>query len=275
MIPNPQIDPVIVSIGPLQVRWYGLMYVFGFVAAFFIIGYLAKRKKVRLLGDDLWDFIFYAMLGVIIGGRLGYCLFYSPTFYFAHPLEIFALWHGGMSFHGGFLGVLMGTYYYSLTKKVPFFNVADIVVAAAPIGLGLGRIGNFINGELYGRATDVPWCMVFPAGGNVCRHPSQLYEVLLEGFALFLILLAMNLWGKRRGVPFWSFFFFYGLFRFFVEFFREPDSNLGFIFGPLTMGQLLSLPMILLGAMFGGYLLLKRPAPPSKSPRPKKKGEKT
>jgi len=279
MIPYPDIDPVIFTIWKIQVRWYGMMYLLGFIIAFFVMRYLAVRKRVRLAGDDLWDYIFYAMLGVIVGGRIGYCLFYAPGFYFANPLRILALWEGGMSFHGGFIGVFIATLYYSWKKQAPFMDVADIVVAGAPIGIGLGRIGNFINGELYGRVTDVPWCMVFPAGGAVCRHPSQLYESLTEGFILFLILFLMNVRGARRGVPFWSFFLFYGLFRFVNEFFREPDAQLGFIAGSFTMGQLLSAPMILLGGGMLVYLLARGSAPgpapapvPGPRPRPKKKG---
>jgi phosphatidylglycerol:prolipoprotein diacylglycerol transferase len=258
MIPYPNIDPIIFSIWKIQIRWYGMMYLLGFIIGFLVMQYLAVRKKVKLSGDDLWDFIFYAMLGVIVGGRIGYCLFYAPGFYLVNPLKILALWEGGMSFHGGFIGVFIGTIYYSWKKKVPFLDVADSVVAGAPIGIGLGRIGNFINAELFGRATGVPWCMVFPGGGPVCRHPSQLYESLTEGFLLFLILFLMNVRGARRGIPFWSFFLFYGLFRFINEFFREPDAQLGFIVGPLTMGQVLSAPMILLGAVMVAFVLSKK-----------------
>jgi phosphatidylglycerol:prolipoprotein diacylglycerol transferase len=254
VIPYPHIDPVMFKIWKIELRWYGMMYLVGFVIAFFVMRYLALKKQVRLVGDDLWDYIFYAMLGVIIGGRLGYCLFYAPAYFIGHPLSIVALWEGGMSFHGGFIGVLLGTFYYSWKKKVHFYDVADIVVAGAPLGIGLGRIGNFINGELFGRPTDVPWCMIFPGGGTICRHPSQLYEGLL----LFLILFFMNLRGARRGVPCWSFFLFYGIFRFINEFFREPDAQLGFILGPFTMGQLLSAPMIALGALMVGYQMLKK-----------------
>ncbi len=275
MIPYPNIDPVIFKLWKIEVRWYGMMYLVGFVLAFFVMRYLAVKKKVKLTGDDLWDFIFYAMLGVIIGGRLGYCLFYAPAFYFLHPLKVFALWEGGMSFHGGLIGVFLGTIYYCRTKKVSFYDVADIAVAAAPLGIGLGRIGNFINGELYGRITDAPWCMVFPTGGAVCRHPSQLYESLTEGFLLFAILFIMNARGARRGVPFWSFFLFYGLFRFANEFFREPDVQLGFIFGPFTMGQLLSAPMFLAGVIMVAYLLTRTEVPkPEPKPKPRAKGGK-
>ena len=258
MIPYPHIDPVILRIWKIDIRWYGMMYLVGFIIAFFVMRYLAAKKKVRLVGDDLWDYIFYAMLGVIVGGRLGYCLFYAPADFLAHPLRIFALWEGGMSFHGGFIGVLLGTFYYCWKKKVLFYDVADIVVAGAPLGIGLGRIGNFINGELFGRAADVPWCMVFPGGGADCRHPSQLYESLTEGLVLFVILFLMNVKGARRGIPCWSFFLFYGIFRFVNEFFREPDFQLGLVFGPFTMGQVLSAPMIVLGAAMVAYLMIKR-----------------
>jgi phosphatidylglycerol---prolipoprotein diacylglyceryl transferase len=272
MIPYPNIDPVLFQFWKIQIRWYGIMYLLGFVIAFFVMRYLAIKKKVKLTGDDLWDFIFYAMLGVIVGGRIGYCLLYAPGFYLLHPLKILSLWEGGMSFHGGFIGVLIGTIYYCWKKKVPFYDVADIVVAGAPIGIGLGRIGNFINGELYGRVTDAAWCMVFPGGGPVCRHPSQLYESLTEGFVLFVILFVMNVRGARRGIPCWSFFLFYGLFRFINEFFREPDSQLGFIVGPFTMGQLLSAPLMLAGAVMVAYLLTKKDSPKPQHPKPQRKG---
>ncbi|MBN2224248.1 MAG: prolipoprotein diacylglyceryl transferase [Deltaproteobacteria bacterium] len=268
-MPYPNLDPVIFNIWKIQIRWYGMMYLLGFIIAFFVMRYLAVKKNVKLAGEDLWDFIFYAMLGVIVGGRIGYCLFYAPGFYLLNPLKILALWEGGMSFHGGFIGVFIGTLYYCWKKKVLFYDVADIVVAAAPLGIGLGRIGNFINGELYGRITDVAWCTVFPEGGPVCRHPSQLYESLTEGFLLFIILFFMNVRGVRRGIPFWSFFLFYGLFRFINEFFREPDAQLGFIFGPFTMGQILSAPMVLAGGIMIGYLLMKKD-----DPKPRRKGAK-
>jgi len=258
LIPYPDLSPVIFKIWKFEVRWYGVMYIIGFIAAYFVIKYLAARKKVKLLGDDLWDFMFYAMIGVIVGGRLGYCLFYAPAYYFLNPLKIFAIWEGGMSFHGGLIGVFIGTLYYCWKKKVHFYDAADIIVASAPIGIGLGRIGNFINGELFGRATDAFWCMVFPHGGDVCRHPSQLYESLLEGLLLFAILFIMNIKKVRRGIPMWSFIFFYGLFRFICEFFREPDPHLGLILGPFTMGQLLTSPMIVVGAIMIAYIMLKK-----------------
>ena len=275
MIPYPNIDPVIIKIWKFEIRWYGIMYLLGFIAAFFVIGHLAKKKEINLTGDDLWDYIFYLMLGVIVGGRLGYCLFYwpgGPGEFFSNPLLLFAVWQGGMSFHGGFIGVILAGVYCSWRKNIPFYDVADLTAAAAPIGIGLGRIGNFINGELWGRGTDVSWCMVFPGDSEfLCRHPSQLYEALLEGLLLFLILFTMNVKRVRRGIAMWSFIFFYGLFRFFVEFYREPDPHLGLIFGSLSMGQLLTIPMMLIGGVMIGYLLIKK----DDTPVPKKENKKS
>ncbi len=274
MIPYPNIDPVIVKIWKLEIRWYGIMYLLGFIAAFLVIGHLAKKKDIKLTGDDLWDYIFYLMLGVIVGGRLGYCLFYwpgGPGAFFSNPLMLFAVWQGGMSFHGGFAGVLLAVIYCSWRKGIPFYDIADITAVAGPIGIGLGRIGNFINGELWGRATDVSWCMVFPLDElSLCRHPSQLYESFLEGLLLFIIIFVMNVRGVRRGIPTWSFFAFYGLFRFFAEFYRQPDPHLGYIVGPLSMGQLLTLPMILIGGVMIIYLLAKG----DENPGAKKSGQK-
>jgi phosphatidylglycerol:prolipoprotein diacylglycerol transferase len=186
-------------------------------------------------------------MGVILGGRSGYILFYNLSEYVSHPLEIFAVWHGGMSFHGGLIGAIFGGLYFARKKKIGFLNLADICIVAAPIGLGLGRIGNFINGELYGRVTNVPWGLVFPGGGNLPRHPSQLYEAFLEGPVTFVVLWLLARQRRPAGVIFWSFITLYGLFRFFVEFFREPDIQVGYFLGRFSMGQLLSLPMVLLG----------------------------
>ncbi len=255
MIPYLQIDPVIIKIGPLALRWYGLMYLLGFLSAFFLV-----KKEIREEHERGWikdvqrelelldGIVLYLIAGVILGGRLGYVLFYNLPFFIKHPQEIIATWHGGMSFHGGALGVLMAGYLFSKRYKTDFFLWADRFSITAPIGLGLGRIGNFINGELYGRATDVPWAMIFPQGGLIPRHPSQLYEAFLEGPVLFSVLwpLRKREWnsGKRLSV----FLMGYGIIRFFVEFFREPDPQLGFIaFGWLTMGQLLSVAIFILG----------------------------
>lgn len=247
----PHIDPVFLRLGPLEFRWYGLMYVIGFVSAYFVILAEIRRRKIPLTRDDIADMIFSVALGVILGGRFGYVLFYNLSEYLAHPLKVFAVWEGGMSFHGGLIGALLGGLWFVRKKKLDFLTMADIAFLTAPIGLGLGRIGNFINGELYGRITDVPWGVVFPdpRAGNLPRHPSQLYEALLEGVVLFIILWALRRRKRPRGVIFWAFIALYGIFRFFVEFFREPDFQLGFIAGGVTMGQMLSFPMAV-GGLF-------------------------
>jgi phosphatidylglycerol---prolipoprotein diacylglyceryl transferase len=244
----PHIDPVFLSIGPLQFRWYGLMYVLAFVATYLIIKGEVKRRGLPLTGDDVSDLVFQGALGVVLGGRLGYILFYKLSFYLSHPLQVFAVWEGGMSFHGGFLGVIAAFLLYARRKNIPFFTLIDMAALCAPVGLGLGRIGNFINGELYGRQTDVPWGIVFPGGGGVPRHPSQLYEAVLEGLVLFLIVRFVSRRTTATGVAGWTFVAGYGLFRFIVEFFRQPDEHIGLIASFLSMGQLLSLPMFLLGS---------------------------
>ncbi len=247
MIPYPKIDPVFLRIGPLAFRWYGLMYALSFFSALFVIGREAQRKDLRLKKEELSDLILWAAIGVIAGGRLGYILFYNLGYYLENPSKIPAIWEGGMSFHGGLLGVLVAGWLFSRSRRRRFLPLGDAAVIAAPIGLGLGRIGNFINGELFGRPTDLPWCMVFPAGGELCRHPSQLYQTLLEGPLLFGILYLIGRKNFPAGVTLWSFFLFYGLFRFLVEFFREPDPQLGLVAGLLSMGQILSLPMFAVG----------------------------
>lgn len=243
----PHIDPVFLRLGPLEFRWYGLMYICGFVAAYFLILAGVKRKGLPLSKEDVADLIFTVALGVILGGRCGYILFYNLSYYLAHPLKVFAVWEGGMSFHGGMTGAIIAAFLFLRKHKLRFYPLADIGFAAAPVGLFFGRIGNFINGELYGRVTDLPWGMIFPNGGPLPRHPSQLYEAFLEGPAMFLILFILSRKVNRDGVVFWSFIGLYGLFRFLVEFVREPDSQLGFVIGGFSMGQLLSLPMFLVG----------------------------
>ena len=244
----PHIDPVFLRIGPLQFRWYGLMYILGFIATYFILRTESSRKRLPLSKDDIADLVFYGAMGVVLGGRLGYILFYNLDFYLANPLRVFAVWEGGMSFHGGFLGVILAFVLFSRRKKVPFWALIDMAAQCAPVGLGLGRLGNFINGELYGRPTDVPWGMVFPGGGDVPRHPSQLYEAFLEGLVLFLIVRFVGRRSPQTGVAAWTFVAGYGLFRFIVEFFRQPDAQLGLYFGLFSMGQFLSFPMLLLGS---------------------------
>jgi phosphatidylglycerol:prolipoprotein diacylglycerol transferase len=249
MLTYPHIDPVMIRIGPLSVRWYGFMYLLAFAIGYGVIRGLGRRRGLAMANETASDLLFYAMLGVILGGRLGYVLFYNPGYYLHHPLAVLAVWEGGMSFHGGFLGVIVAVLTFCLCRGMPVLLVADIMVTAATPGLFFGRIGNFINGELWGRVTDLPWGMVFPGAGSLPRHPSQLYEAFLEGLVLTSILLLLHLRKARPGVPLFTFFLLYGIFRFTVELFREPDAQLGFLWGGLTMGQLLSLPMIALGLM--------------------------
>jgi phosphatidylglycerol:prolipoprotein diacylglycerol transferase len=256
----PQIDPVFLSIGPLQFRWYGLMYVLSFIATYFIIRSEVARKKLFLTSDDIADLVFYGAMGVVLGGRIGYILFYNLGFYLANPLKLFAVWEGGMSFHGGFLGVALAFWLYSSRKKIQYLALFDMAALCAPVGLGLGRIGNFINGELYGRATDAPWGIIFPGSDGVPRHPSQLYEAFLEGLVLFFIVRTMSRRSPATGIACWTFVAGYGLFRFIVEFFRQPDAQLGTFFGLFSMGQLLSLPMFLLGSLLVYTLSKRHPA---------------
>jgi phosphatidylglycerol:prolipoprotein diacylglycerol transferase len=246
-IPYPNIDPVFLRLGPIQLRWYGLMYMLSFIIGFFVLRRFAKYRKLNMSTDDLYDLLFYLILGVMIGGRLGYVLFYDLPSYIRAPLSIFAIWQGGMSFHGGFIGMILAAIWITRKKGWNFWEIADLVCAAVPIGLGLGRLGNFINGELYGRVTTVPWAMVFPEGGPMPRHPSQLYEALLEGLLLFFILRWFYRKNFHRGTVFWALLAFYGLFRFLVEFVREPDAQIGFDLGPFTRGQELTFPMLVIG----------------------------
>lgn len=248
MIPYPNISPVIVSVGPLQLRWYGAMYLMGFLIGYLLMRRITARSRGRFKGEMLLDFLAYVALGVVVGGRLGYVLVYNLPYYLEDPLEVLALWKGGLSFHGGFLGVALAGILFARRNKIPFYEIADTAVVPLPIGLGLGRIGNFINGELFGRVTELPWCMVFPLGGPQCRHPSQLYEAFLEGVVLFSLMWKLARVPRRPGTLFWCFVAMYGTVRFLVEFFREPDPQLGLVLGPLSMGQILSLPMALLGA---------------------------
>lgn len=245
----PNIDPVFLRLGPLEFRWYGLMYIIGFLAAYFIIRSQARKKGLDITAETASDLVFTIALGIVLGGRLGYILFYDFSWYLAHPLKVLAVWEGGMSFHGGLLGALVSSLYIFRKNRLDFWQMADIISQAGPIGLGLGRLGNFINGELYGRVTDVPWGIVFPNSDGNPRHPSQLYEALLEGVVLFVIVRLVARLKTPAGTVFWTFIGGYGLFRFCVEFFREPDRQLGFLLGGATMGQLLSLPMFFLGCI--------------------------
>ncbi|MBN1276140.1 MAG: prolipoprotein diacylglyceryl transferase [Deltaproteobacteria bacterium] len=252
MIPYPDISPDIFRIGPLHVRWYGLMYVIAFLVAYFLIKHQEKARPMGLTPRLAQDLIFYLVVGLIIGARLGYIIFYqhmNVMDYIYHPLEIIAVWHGGMSFHGGLIGTVIAGWWFSKRARLPFWALADRVIIAAPIGIGLGRIGNFINGELFGRPSDLPWAMVFPTGGTLARHPSQLYEAFFEGLLLFLILLCLSRKKMPEGFLLGAFLLGYGMFRFFLEFFREPDPQLGFILGPFTMGQALCVTMAGLGIL--------------------------
>ena len=244
MLVHPEIDPIAFSIGPLAVRWYGLMYLAGFAAGWWLGTRRIAQGLAPINRQQFDDLIFLAVLGVILGGRLGYVLFYKPAYYAAHPLEIFAVWQGGMSFHGGLLGVIAAMAFAARRHKVDFLRLMDFVAPLCPLGIAAGRLGNFINGELYGRVTDVPWGMVFRGAGDAPRHPSQLYQFALEGLALFVLLWWFSSKPRPRGQVSALFLLGYGAFRFIAEFGREPDAFLGFLALGLTMGQWLSLPMI-------------------------------
>jgi phosphatidylglycerol---prolipoprotein diacylglyceryl transferase len=263
MIPYPEIDPVIFHYGPLQVRWYGLMYLLGFTGTWFLVRHQIRKFRLERLGHHFENLNFFLILSLIVGARLGYVIFYNPGYYIAHPLEILSIWQGGLSFHGGLLGLVLTGYLYCRAHELDFWQAADVFTVTAPIGLFFGRMGNFINGELYGRVTDVPWAMVFPDAGPLPRHPSQLYEALLEGAVLFVILWLLKERRWPAGSMIGVFLVLYGSFRGVVEFFREPDAHLGLIVSFLTMGQLLSGAMILAG----GLLLATRLGVRGREPR--------
>ena len=248
------IDPILIEYGPLRVSWYGLMYVFGFLIAYCLVLYQIRRKNFGLSKPEIENLFFYLIIGLAVGARLGYVVFYNLGLYFQDPLEIFAIWHGGMSFHGGLIGLVVVGILFARKNNKSFWKLADLLTVTAPIGLALGRIGNFINGELYGRVTQVPWGMVFPSGGPLPRHPSQLYESALEGFLLFAILWRLKDKKIPEGGILPLFLIFYGIFRFFIEFFREPDAQLGFVLGPFSMGQVLCFLMILGGIALYSFL---------------------
>ena len=249
MLPYPQIEPEIVRIGPLAVRWYGVMYLLGFASAYLLVRYQVRKKSLSLPRDWIESLFSYIILGLLIGARLGYVIFYNLSYYLQHPLETFAVWQGGMSFHGGLIGCFVAGVLFYRKVRTNFWVLSDLVIVTAPIGLAFGRLGNFINGELYGRVTDVPWGMVFPAGGPLPRHPSQLYELFLEGLVLFTVLWIAKDKVRQPGVLTSFFLILYGVFRLFVEFFREPDAHLGFVAGAFTMGQVLSGLMVAAGLL--------------------------
>lgn len=249
MLPYPNINPVLLHItDALQIRWYGLMYLIAFALSWILIRIRTKKLAGWETTERLNDLIFYTALGVVLGGRIGYMLFYALPDLLSSPFALFKIWQGGMSFHGGLIGVFISTAFFSKHFKIPFWQVGDIIAPAVPVGLAAGRIGNFINGELWGRVTDVPWAMVFPHAGPFARHPSPLYAVLLEGVLLFTIVWIYSRKTREQGKVAGLFILGYGLIRVFEEFFRQPDPQYGYLaFGWLTMGQILCLPMILLG----------------------------
>jgi phosphatidylglycerol:prolipoprotein diacylglycerol transferase len=257
VLPFPSIDPVLIQIGPFALRWYALAYIMGI-----LLGWLYARAIIR--SEPLWggkapmtvadydDFVLWVTLGVILGGRIGYVVFYNPAHFAANPAEIIQLWKGGMSFHGGFVGVVLAVFLFARSRGIPFLSLADVTCAVYPIGHFLGRIANFINAELWGRPSDVPWAMVFPGGGPIPRHPSQLYQAVLEGLLLLVVLAWFVRRGalKRPGLVTGLFALGYGSTRIVCELFREPDPQLGFLWGGLTMGMLLSIPLMLAGLGF-------------------------
>ncbi len=264
VLPFPEFDPVLVTIGPFAIRWYALAYIFGI-----LLGWLYARAIIR--SQRLWDgpapmravdyddFVVWVTFGIILGGRIGYVLFYNLPLFAAHPLEALEVWKGGMSFHGGFIGCVLAVILFAKRRGIPILSLGDVSCAAGPIGLFLGRIANFINGELWGRPSELPWAMVFPGAGRLPRHPSQIYEAALEGIVLFCVLAWLLRAGalKRPGLVIGAFAAGYALARVAAEFFREPDAQLGFLWGGLTMGMVLSIPLLLAGLGFIGYALLR------------------
>ena len=249
----PNIDPVAIDLGFFQIRWYALAYLGGFLGGWFTAVRLAKLypKGTRPNANDFENLVTWVVLGVVLGGRLGYVLFYNPSYYIDNPSHILQVWRGGMSFHGGLIGVMTAVISYALIQKISLLKTGDVVAAVVPIGLGLGRLSNFINGELYGRPTDMPWGIVFPHADAQPRHPSQLYEAFLEGLVLFILLNVMMRNEKirsRPGIVMGTFGVFYGASRILIEFFREPDAHIGYFLGFISMGQILSLPLIIIGS---------------------------
>ncbi len=250
MLTYPTMDPIAFHLGPLPVHWYGLMYLVGFLGGWGLLTLRAQKSPRGFTTEQISDILFYAALGIILGGRLGYMLFYDFDEAIQHPLRILMIWHGGMSFHGGLIGVILALWLYGRKIGKSLIELTDFIAPVVPIGLGAGRIGNFIGGELPGRVTDLPWAMIFPHAGDLPRHPSQLYEFFLEGVILFFVLWFFSKKERPLGAVSGLFLVLYGTFRFTVEFFREPDIQIGFVaFGWMTKGQLLSIPMILLGVV--------------------------
>jgi phosphatidylglycerol:prolipoprotein diacylglycerol transferase len=269
IIPFPDLDPVLITIGPFAIRWYALAYIFGILLGWVYARALIRDKRnwggpAPLAVEDFDDFILWVTLGIILGGRTGYVLFYNLPHFIEHPMEIMQVWNGGMSFHGGFLGCVVAVIGFATIRRLPVLSLGDITCAVAPIGLLLGRLANFVNGELWGRFADVPWAMIFPRGGPIPRHPSQLYEAGLEGLVLLIVLGLMVRGGalRRPGLILGAFAASYALARSFCEFFREPDPQLGFLWGGMTMGMLLCIPLFIVGVLLIGFALRRQPAHP-------------
>ena len=252
MINYPNIDPIAIDLGLIKVRWYGLTYLAGLAVAWLLLLRRANKSDGQWDSEEVADLVFYCAVGLIIGGRLGSVLFYNFSYYLSNPLDVFKVWQGGMSFHGGIIGGIIAIVFFSIQTKKPFFKISDFMVPVIPVGLGFGRIGNFINGELWGAPSNLPWAMIFPGfgAGNIPRHPSQLYEALLEGLVLFLVLWWYSSSPRPRMAISGLFLLMYGVFRSLVEFVRQPDAHLGYLAADwLTMGQVLSVPMIIAGAI--------------------------
>ena len=260
LIPYPAFNPVAIQLGPFAIRWYALAYIAGLLIGWRYCLAIAERPPRLVERQAVDDFLVWATLGVVLGGRIGYILFYNLRFYSEYPLQMLYLWRGGMSFHGGLLGVILAIFFCARSRKAPFFGFSDIIAPAVPIGLFFGRIANFINGELYGRPTDVPWAMIFPKGGPVPRHPSQLYEAFLEGIVLFLVLLFAERRGVRGRPGLMTGYFLsgYAIARITCEFFRQPDPQIGYLWFGSTEGQLLSIPVLIAGVVI---ILWARRAP--------------
>lgn len=241
------INPTLLKLGPFEIRYYGIISALGFIIAYFLITYLAKKRDLKLTKEEIMDFLFYIIIGTVLGARLFEIIVYNPKYYLANPIEMIAIWHGGLSFHGGLVGAIIAAYLYCKKKNIKFYDLADICVIPLAFGLFLGRIGNFLNGELVGRITNLPWCVKFK-NYEGCRHPSQLYESLKNLF-IFSILWLIKDKKLKKGIMFWSFILMYSTLRFFIEFFRAPDEQIGFILG-LTMGQWINLVMFVVGICF-------------------------
>lgn len=248
MLPYPDIDPAIFTIGWFQLRWYSLMYIIGLVASFLFLRRAARNGRLQMTDEQIETSLVYALIGMILGARIAYVFIYNFDYYRNHLSEMLMIWQGGLSFHGGFVGVVTGLFIFCRLNKIEYLNVTDNVAAIIPVGLGFGRLGNFINGELWGRVTDVPWAMVFPTGGPLARHPSQIYESFLEGWFLLALTLFVYSRKPKTGVVSATFILGYASFRFIGEFFREPDAQLGTVLGPFSMGQVLCAVMWLFGA---------------------------